>query len=384
MCQHCHTRNPFHCIVPPFMVEKIQDAAGDSKRSMFAGSVTTRFNDELFRRKRTLLTEMSGKAMNTVLSTAMESMVQAMAPAKKAAAKGTKKKPTPKRKVYDAQHTNDQRKLPGKLVRKEGGKPVADKDVNNIYDNCGHTWNLYYDQFNRNSIDGKGLTLINSVHFGTNFENAFWEGTQMVYGDGGQVFKSFTLDIDITGHELTHGVVQYEANLEYIAQSGAINESLADVFGIMVKQYALNLDASSSDWLIGKNCMKGSGYALRSLAAPGTAYKNHPILGDDPQPASMDNYKKLPNTSNGDYGGVHINSGIPNHAFYLAAVEIGGQPWLKAGKIWYQALCDETLLNSTSQFADLANATIVTAEKIFGTGSNEAQAVRKAWKGVGL
>lgn len=386
MCNQCNTRNPFHCIVPPFMVDKIE-IASETRRSLAASSVKTRFNDDLFRRKRTLLTEMSDKQMKTVLTAAFSDMVQAVAVKGRSAApaaKRRKKKLAPNRKIYDAQNTDDQRELPGKLVRREGQRAGADKDVNNIYDNCGHTWAFYHSQYKRNSIDGKGLPIINSVHFGTNFGNAFWEGTQMVYGDGDEVFKSFTSDIDITGHELTHGVVQYEANLEYVAQSGAINESMADVFGIMVRQFALNEDADSSDWLIGRTCMRGTGYALRSMMAPGTAYKNHPILGDDPQPAHMSYYQNLPNTRRGDYGGVHINSGIPNHAFYLTAVELGGRPWLKAGKIWYQALCDETLLNSTSQFADLANATIVKAEKLFNIGSNEAKAVRKAWKAVGL
>lgn len=188
MCQH-HTRNPFHCIVPPFMVDKIVDAS-ETKRKAFANSVATSFNDELFRKKRAVLTEMSNKKMRAVLNAAMEGMLPAVAPAKKATAKAAKKKPAPKRRIYDAKHTEDQRKLPGKLARREGQKPVRDKDVNNVYDNCGHTWNFYYENLNRNSIDGKGLTMINSVHFGNNFENAFWEGTQMVYGDGGQVFKS--------------------------------------------------------------------------------------------------------------------------------------------------------------------------------------------------
>lgn len=386
MCTNSNIRNPYHCIIPPFMVEKIEEA-GETKRSLFDSSVNTKFNDELFRKKRALLTEMNGKQMKSVLTTAFSDMIQAVASPSKTAASAAKpkeKKLTPSRKVYDAQNDDDQRKLPGKLIRKEGQKAVKDKDVNNIYDNCGYTWDFYNTHFKRNSIDGKGLPLINTVHFGTNFGNAFWEGTQMVYGDGDSIFKSFTSDIDITGHELTHGVVQYEANLDYVAQSGAINESMADVFGIMVRQFALHEDAGSSDWLIGRTCIKGSGYALRSLKAPGTAYKNHPILGDDPQPGHMKNYQNLPNTRKGDYGGVHINSGIPNHAFYLAAVELGGQPWLGAGKIWYQALCDETLLNNASQFTDLANATTVKAEALFGVNSNEAKAVKNAWKGVGL
>ncbi len=228
MCNSCHPRNPFHCIVPPFMVEKIE-TAGATRKSLFAASVNTHFNDELFRKKRTVLTEMNGKQMKSVLNTTFNAMVTGFA------ATGTKsktaaKKAAPNRKVYDAKNSDDQKDLPGKLIRKEGQKPVSDKDVNNIYDNCGHTWDFYFSQYKRNSIDDKGLPLINSVHFGTNFGNAFWEGTQMVYGDGDAVFKSFTNDIDITGHELTHGVVQYEANLEYVAQSGAINESMARRF----------------------------------------------------------------------------------------------------------------------------------------------------------
>jgi len=387
MCNNCSIRNPIHCIIPPYMVDKIE-VAGATKRSLFEGSVNTKFNAELFRKKRTLLTEMNGKQMKAVLTTSVGNLVQALAPAKTAAktSKAGKKAPKlkPKRMVYDAKNTNDQKDLPGKLMRKEGQKPVKDKDVNNIYDNCGHTWDFYYNEFKRNSVDGKGLPLINSVHFGTNFGNAFWEGTQMVYGDGDEVFKSFTTDIDITGHELTHGVVQYEASFEYVAQSGAINESMADVFGIMVRQMTLGEDAGSSDWLIGRTCMRGTGYALRSMKEPGAAFKNHPILGNDPQPGHMKDYATLPNTRNGDYGGVHINSGIPNHAFYLTAVELGGKPWLAAGKIWYQALCDETLLNSTSQFTDLANATTVKAGTLFGAGSAQEKAVKKAWKAVGL
>lgn len=389
MCNKHQHFNHRQCIVPPYMAEKIEQAFA-ARPVSFAGPVKTRFNDELFRKKRTLLTEMSGKQMNAVLSVSLDKVLSIVstvkakakaAPAAKKAAKAAPPAPTPNRLIYDALHTELQSGLPGKLKRKEGQKPVADKDVNNIYDNSGHTWNFYYNQFQRNSVDGKGAPLVHSVHFGNNYENAFWEGTQMVYGDGGEVFKSFTEDIDITGHELTHGVVQHEASLEYIGQSGAINESLADVFGVMVRQLARGEDTTKDEnWLIGRTCMKGSGYVLRSMAAPGTAYKNHPILGNDPQPGHMDDYV---HTSR-DNGGVHINSGIPNHAFYLAAQAIGGQPWLKAGKIWYAALCDSTLLTATSQFADLANATVSKAEALFGINSPEAVAVKKAWKEVGL
>jgi Zn-dependent metalloprotease len=364
------------------MVEKIVEASG-SRHSLFEGSIHTRFNDELFRKKRALLTEMNEKQMKEVL-TISGKLMQSVSAAKKGARKKTAAAPKPVRKIYDAKNSEDQRSLPGKLVRKEGQKPVKDKDVNNIYDHCGHTWQLYYEKFGRNSIDGKGMTLINTVHFGKNFGNAFWEGSQMVYGDGDNVFKSFTIDIDITGHELTHGVVQYEANLAYENQSGAINESMADVFGSMVKQFALKQTAQNADWLIGAKIMKGRGYSLRSMKAPGSAYQNHPVLGDDPQPAHMNNYKNLPNTRQGDYGGVHINSGIPNHAFYLAAMNLGGNAWDKAGKIWYETLCDATLMNANSLFADLRNGTVTSAEKLYGVMSNEAAVVKKAWADVGL
>lgn len=392
MCHSSNSRNPFHCIVPPYMVEQIVNA-GEDRRSLFAASVQTRFNDELFRKKRAVLTEMSGKEMKQVVSTAALAVASAIsAPAKKSAAKKSTAKKTaskksalhPNRKIYDANNDDDQRKLPGKLIRKEGQKPVKDKDVNNIYDNCGFTWDFYYNAFKRNSIDNKGLPLINTVHFGDKFGNAFWEGAQMVYGDGDEVFKSFTQDIDITGHELTHGVVQYEAMLVYEFESGAINESMADIFGIMVRQFALKEGAKTSDWLIGRSCMKGTGYALRSMKNPGNAYKNHPILGNDPQPGHMKDFRKLPNTRSGDYGGVHINSGITNHAFYLAAYELGGYAWEKAGRIWYEALCDAALLNAQSKFADLSQATISKAETLFGINSRESQVVKKAWKDVGL
>ena len=385
MCQYSSKRNPFHCIVPPFMVAKII-AAAPEVRGLAASAIRTRFNDQLFRKKRILLSEMAGEEMKTVLSATSDKLMALAKPAatRKVAAKKAAPSKRPNRHIYDAQNSNDQRDLPGKLVRKEGQRATTDKDANNIYNNCGHTWDFFYNSFRRDSIDGRGLPLVNTVHFGTNFGNAFWEGSQMVYGDGDAVFKSFTADIDITAHELTHGVVQYEADLVYEMESGAINESMADIFGILVRQVALNETATTSDWLIGRTTMRVKNAALRSLKAPGTAYRNHPILGDDPQPAHMNHFVNLPNTEEGDWGGVHINSGIPNHAFYLAAIAIGGQPWLKVGKIWYEALCDRALLHRTSSFLDLANATIIKAGTLFGAGSIEEKSVVAAWKGVGL
>src|SRR4029079_944922 len=142
---------------------------------------------------------------------------------------------------------------------------------------------------------------------------------------------------------LTHGVTQDEAQLVYSNQSGALNESLSDVFGSLIKQFSLNQTADQADWLIGAGLLtkQVNGVALRSMKAPGTAY-NDPVLGKDPQPAHMKDYV---NTIS-DNGGVHINSGIPNHAFYLIATQIGGNAWEKAGQIWYLTLRDK--LKATS------------------------------------
>src|SRR4029079_10299870 len=134
---------------------------------------------------------------------------------------------------------------------------------------------------------------------------------------------------------LTHGVTQDEAQLVYSNQSGALNESLSDVFGSLIKQFSLNQTADQADWLIGAGLLtkQVKGVALRSMKAPGTAYDD-PVLGKDPQPDHMSRFV----TTAADRGGVHITSGIPNRAFYLAATAIGGYAWEVAGKIWYTTL----------------------------------------------
>ena len=185
-----------------------------------------------------------------------------------------------------------------------------------------------------------------TVHYGEDYNNAFWNGTQMVYGDGdGELFDRFTKRIDVIGHELTHGITEYEAALNYQGQPGALNESFSDVFGSLIKQYTLKQTVDKADWLIGKGVFskKVKGVALRSMQQPGTAYYD-PTIGKDPQPGHMKNYVK---TSN-DNGGVHINSGIPNRAFYLAAIEIRGYGWEKTGKIWYITLRDRMRENQAS------------------------------------
>ncbi|NDJ16948.1 peptidase M4 family protein [Myxacorys almedinensis A] len=282
-----------------------------------------------------------------------------------------------RRTIFDAETGTD---LPGKLVRGEGDPPTGDISVDEAYDGSGITYDFFNDIFERNSIDGYGLRLDSTVHFDRKYDNAFWNGSQMVYGDGdGELFNRFTISIDIIGHELTHGVTQYEAGLVYRGQPGALNESMSDVFGSLIKQYSLKQPADEADWLIGAGLLtdKISGVALRSMKAPGTAY-NDKVLGKDPQPADM----KSIYTGTADNEGVHINSGIPNRAFYLAASEIGGNAWEKAGKIWYVALTER--LRSRANFRRAANATIAIAGELYGIDGDEQKAVRNAWKTVGV
>jgi len=181
-------------------------------------------------------------------------------------------------------------------------------------------------------------------------------------------------------HELTHGVTQFTAGLRYSSQSGALNESFSDVFGSLVKQRSLGQTADQADWLVGEGIMGPQlpGVALRSLKAPGTVFKY------DNQPAHMDHYVQLPDDGdpNHDNGGVHINSGIPNHAFFLAATALGGNAWEKAGKIWYTTLT--TRLSENSDFQAAADATAAGSGDLFGTAGAEEQAVRAAWQQVGI
>lgn len=281
------------------------------------------------------------------------------------------------RTIFDAKNRES---LPGILLRREGGKPRGGAQVKEAYDYSGSTYNFFKDIFKRNSIDTRGMRLDSTVHYGKDYNNAFWNGTQMVYGDGdGEIFERFTKCIEVIGHELTHGVTQYEAGLEYEGQAGALNESFSDVFGSLVKQYDLKQKVDNADWLIGAGIFnrKINGIALRSMKDPGSAY-NDTTIGKDPQPGHMKNYKKIDE----DNGGVHIYSGIPNKAFYLVSMELGGYAWEKAGLIWYTTLKDR--LTETSTFQNAADSTFEVGGSIFGQNSLEQKAVKKAWDLVGI
>jgi len=216
------------------------------------------------------------------------------------------------------------------------------------------------------------------VHYGKAYNNAYWDGEKMTYGDGdGKVFKPLSQGLDVVGHEMAHGVTERTSGLAYRGQSGALNESWSDVFGELIEQWAKNRSgfgspdaAKGAAWLIGEDVFTPgtAGDALRSMKNPGTGYKG------DPQPGHMKDYKRM--TS--DNGGVHVNSGIPNKAAYEAAIRIGGE---KLAKIWYSALTD--YLRPTSDFSAAAAATLAAATKLYGTGA-ESQAIADAWLAVGI
>jgi Zn-dependent metalloprotease len=286
--------------------------------------------------------------------------------------------PQASRYVYDAKRTEE---LPGELVRGEGKPATKDRAVNECYEALGATFDMYANIFSRNSINGRGMDLIGSVHYGEDFANAMWDGYQMIFGDGdGAILKigMFTELVDVIGHELTHGVTQYTANLRYQGQSGALNESVSDCFGSMLKQYRLKQLPSESDWLIAAGIWaeEVNGIALRSMKEPGTAYDD-PRVGKDPQPAHMKNFVETAE----DGGGVHINSGIPNHAFYLVAMGLGGYSWEKPGRIWYQALIDPKL-KSSATFKQFADITVDVALREYN--EKVSVVVKKAWTEVGV
>ena len=269
------------------------------------------------------------------------------------------------------------------VARSEEGLLSADGSVNRAFDGFGATRDFYKQVLDRNSIDGRGMPLGGYVHRGVDFNNAFWDGGGMVFGDGDErLFTDFTKSVDVIAHELTHGVIEFTAGLEYHDQSGALNESISDVFGSLVKQWSLQQTAADADWLIGAEVFTpGVGAdALRSMKAPGHAYDS-PIFGKDPQPDHMSKFVHLPCTDEGDNGGVHINSGIPNKAFYLTAMGIGGFAWEAPGHIWYEALKAST---AKTQFHEFADTTYEKAGDLYGTNSLEQQAVLTAWREVGI
>jgi hypothetical protein len=273
--------------------------------------------------------------------------------------------------VHDAESRTT---LPGTPARSAGEPETGDVAVDEAATGIEATLQMFLDDLGRDSHDGEGAPISLTVHYGSRYNNAFWDGTQLVFGDGdGRVFERFTKPVDVLGHELTHAVTEHTAGLRYQDQPGALNESISDVFGSCLKQWLLGQDVDQADWLIGAGLFLPGVQArgLRDMANPGTAYDD-PKLGKDPQGASMDQYVD----TRDDNGGVHLNSGIPNRAFHLAATAIGGHAWEGAGPIWYAALTGSDV-SADTDFAGFAAAT-------FAAAGEHADAVQQAWETVGV
>lgn len=340
-------RNPYYCIVPPYIIENLAQSENPEVRAE-------------------AIAHLSADAMVRALRQPGET------------ARGLIPLASPNRQrlrlVYDAQHTNE---LPGILVRAEGQDDGSDAAVNEAYHFSGDAYAFYDQVFQRNSLDDEGMALISSVHAMPR-NSAFWNREQMVYGDGdGSIFRRFTGSLDVVGHELTHGVQQFTSDLHYYGQSGALSEHFSDVFGVLIRQWKNGETAATASWVVSSEILvpAPTRRGIRDMENPGTAYVDDPYLGTDPQPAHISQIYE----GRQDNGGVHINSGIPNRAFVLTAQALGGNAWDVAGQIWYKTML---ALSRESQFIDCARMTVDIAAAHYGAAV--AAAVKTGWAAVGI
>ena len=242
--------------------------------------------------------------------------------------------------------------------------------------NATAVFKYYKEKHGRNAIDGAGGALISTAHFGQAYDNAAWDSTGMLYGDGGTIFRALSVGLDVVGHEFTHGVTEKTSNLVYTNQSGALNEAVSDIFGAFI-EHSVKPDAVKN-WAIGEQTLKAGG-SLRDMKSPGSVA--------DPQPGHM---SKFVNTQQ-DNGGVHINSGIINNAAYLmtvggvnptSKVEVKfGIGWEKSEKLWYRA--NTKYFMSTTNFGQAAQG-VLSAAKDIGLTANETNIVDCAFKATGI
>jgi len=276
---------------------------------------------------------------------------------------------TPEEHLFDCRHRTA---LPGRAV---AHPTEAGQDFKTVFETTAKVRDFYNTVLGRNSIDNQGMDLVSSLNYSRNYQNAFWNGQEMVYGNGDQkIFTDFWKSADVIGHELTHGVTQNESGLQYEGEPGALNESISDCFGAVFNQWSQKIPASSAEgWLIGAGIMgpdaKAQGYTcLRDMMDPKASH----CLS--PQPDTYDNFDPSAD--------VHENSGIPNHAFALFARAAGGNAYDAPIKIWYAA-CTGGRLSSAAPIADFARSTVNAADQWQGSDRDTlVRAVRDAWTTV--
>lgn len=274
----------------------------------------------------------------------------------------------------------------GQSPLNDGFDPTIASSANNtdwsptsvsVHDNAGVAYSYFLDRHERNSIDGIGGTVYSFYNVnnedGTEMDNAFWGGRAMFYGNGDRAFQNLPRALDVAGHEMTHGVITSTADLVYELQPGAINESMADVFGYLI-------EGEVNDYRLGEDVVNTQVFrtgALRNLRDPNNGGNR---LGDRGwQPAHINEFVNLPNNADNDHGGVHINSGITNRAFYLFSSSNGvGDE--RAGRVYYRALTE--YLTRNSQFADLRIAVARAARDLFGAAVETA--ANNAFAAVGI
>ncbi len=290
---------------------------------------------------------------------------------------------TRNRSTYTA---NNLTSLPGTLKRTEGQAASGDAVLDAAHDSAGLTYDFYFNSFGRDSYDGQGAKITSTVHYSKDYVNAFWNGTQMVYGDGNGVDSSALTVLDVVGHELTHAVTEKSSGLIYNSESGALNEAMSDIFGASIEAYRDGA-VTGNTWKIGEECW-----------TPGTAGDALRYM-NDPSTAGDYDYYPTRYTGSSDNGGVHWNSGIANLAFYLAVA--GGThprgktsnvvPALaanpvesiqKGAAIFYRA--NTTYLGASSNFGDARTATAQAAADLYGANSPEVTSINEAWSAVGV
>ncbi|QRK05779.1 M4 family metallopeptidase [Archangium violaceum] len=284
------------------------------------------------------------------------------------------------RAVYSA---NNGTSLPGTLKRSEGGATTGDSHVDENYGHLGTTYNCYKTNFNRDSYNNAGAQLKSTVHYSTNYTNAFWNGSQMVYGDSnGTDSAPLGKSLDVTVHELTHAVTSSESNLTYSKESGALNEGMSDIFSAYCEAWTKGWTVDAAVWKIGDDVW------TPNIAGDALRYMNNPT-----QDGSSYDYYPERYTGTSDNGGVHWNSGIANLSFYLlsqggthprgkTSTVVTGIGVQKAGAIFYKANVD--LFTSSTTFAQAKTYTESAAATLYGSGSAEQAAVTKAWQAVGV